>query len=144
VTIVGGAPPPEVRAYAERPNVTVTGYVKDVRDYMAAADALIVPLRSGGGTRLKILEGLSFGVPTISTSVGAEGLDLEPGRHIVLADTAPDFARAALAVLTNAALRRRLSEQGRDVVAERYDWPVVGEHLREILAASVAAKRAAR
>jgi glycosyltransferase involved in cell wall biosynthesis len=142
VSIVGGAPPAEIRAYAERPNVTVTGYVKDVRDYMARADALIVPLRSGGGTRLKILEGLSFGVPTISTTVGAEGLDLEPGRHIMIGDTAADFARAALAVLTDGSLRRHLSEQGRQFVAERYDWPVVGSRLRDILATSAAAKRA--
>ena len=73
--IVGGSPPPEVEALGRRPNVVVTGYVPDIAVQMAAAAVFVVPLRAGGGTRLKILESLAYGVPTVSTSIGAEGLD---------------------------------------------------------------------
>ena len=75
--------------------MTVTGFVPDVRDHMAVATALIVPLRSGGA-RLKILEGLSFGVPTVSTSIGAEGLDLVDGEHLLLRDDPEAFAAATV------------------------------------------------
>ena len=78
VDIVGGVPPAEIRAFDALPGVRVTGQVQGRPGLHGDRAALIVPLRSGGGTRLKILEGLSFGVPTVSTSIGAEGLDLVP------------------------------------------------------------------
>jgi glycosyltransferase involved in cell wall biosynthesis len=135
--IVGGDPPPDVRALADVPGVTVTGYVPDVRDYMARATALVVPLRSGGGTRLKILEGLSFGVPTISTTIGAEGLDLVNGEHILLADDAASFAAATVAVLSDAELRSRLSSAGRQLVEHRYDWRSQAERLHSLVASAL-------
>ena len=135
--IVGGVPPPDIRAFDALRGVRVTGQVKDVRDYMATARALIVPLRSGGGTRLKILEGLSFGVPTVSTSIGAEGLDLVPGEHLLIADEPRSFADAVLAILDDAALRARLRASGRQFVEEHYDWRVVQDHLRAVLEAAV-------
>jgi glycosyltransferase involved in cell wall biosynthesis len=135
-SIVGGNPPPVIRQYGARPNVEVTGYVKDVRPYMARARALVVPLRSGGGTRLKILEGLSFGVPTVSTTIGAEGLDLVHGEHILLGDTPEAFAAGVVAALGDAGLRQRLRAAGRAVVEQRYSWQAVGrvleQHLRGI------------
>lgn len=137
VDIVGGVPPADIRAYDALRGVRVTGQVKDVRDYMATARALIVPLRSGGGTRLKILEGLSFGVPTVSTSIGAEGLDLVPGEHLLIADGPRSFADAVLAILDDAALRARLRASGRQFVEEHYDWRVVQDHLRAVLEAAV-------
>ncbi len=128
-SIVGGKPPAEIRAYGERPNVEVTGFVDDVRPYMARAKALVVPLRSGGGTRLKILEGLSFGVPTVSTSIGAEGIDLTDGKEILIGDTPEIFAERVVQLLTDEALCRRVAAAGRRLVEERYSWQAVGRQL---------------
>jgi polysaccharide biosynthesis protein PslH len=144
LSIVGGSPPPEIKAYGQRPNVEVTGYVKDVRDYMARAKALVVPLRSGGGTRLKILEGLSYGVPTISTSVGAEGLGLVDGEQILLGDTPQRFAEQVARALGDTALQQRLRAAGRQVAEERYSWQAVGRQLQRHLEPALAARQAAQ
>jgi glycosyltransferase involved in cell wall biosynthesis len=128
-TIVGGDPPPVIKAYGERPNVTVTGFVDDVRPYMARARVMVVPLRSGGGTRLKILEGLSYGVPTVSTSIGAEGIFVTHGGDILLADTSKDFAASVIRLLGDPALRRQLALRGRELVEEQYSWQAVGRTL---------------
>lgn len=134
-TIVGGRPPAIIRAYGERPNVTVTGFVDDVRPYMARARAMVVPLRSGGGTRLKILEGLSFGVPTVSTSIGAEGIMVTSGSDILLADQPQAFAAGVVRLLGDEALRRTLASKGRKLVEEHYSWQAVGQSLRTYLRA---------
>lgn len=136
--IVGGSPPPEIRAFGERPNVEVTGYVKDVRVYMDRAKALIVPLRSGGGTRLKILEGLSYGVPTISTSIGAEGLNLIHGRQILLGDTPQAFAEQVVRALSDYQLQQHLRVAGREVAEEQYSWRAVGRQLQEYIRIALA------
>jgi glycosyltransferase involved in cell wall biosynthesis len=138
VDIVGGNPPAEIRAYDALPGVRVTGQVKDVRDYMATARVLIVPLRSGGGTRLKILEGLSFGVPTVSTSIGAEGLDLVPGEHLLIADEPRSFADSVLRLLDDETLRVRLRSAGRQYVEEHYDWRMVQDRLRTVIESTLA------
>ncbi len=139
--LVGGDPPPEIRAFGSRPNVEVTGYVKDVRTYMARAKALVVPLRSGGGTRLKILEGLSYGVPTVSTSIGAEGLNLVDGEQILIGDTPQAFADQVYRALTEPALQERLRLAGRQVVEERYSWQAVGRRLQSYLDVAFAGRR---
>jgi glycosyltransferase involved in cell wall biosynthesis len=141
--IVGGDPPPDIKAFGEIEGVTVTGFVPDVRDHMAKATALVVPLRSGGGTRLKILEGLSFGVPTVSTTIGAEGLDLLDGEHLLLADDPEAFAAAALTLLRDEVVRERLSRAGRAVVEQRYDWRAQAPRLESILTSAVAAAQPA-
>lgn len=133
-SIVGGKPPLEIKAFGERPNVEVTGFVDDVRPYMARAKALVVPLRSGGGTRLKILEGLSFGVPTVSTSVGAEGINLTDGVDILIGDTPEQFAAQVVQLLKNEALGHRLANAGRRLVEEQYSWQAVGRSLEHMLA----------
>lgn len=102
--------------------VHLAGWVEDVRPWIAASWATVVPIRRGGGTRLKILESLALGTPVVSTRKGAEGLAVEDGHHLLLADTPQDFAEAVLALLRDHALWTRLSEQGRTLVAERYDW----------------------
>lgn len=129
-SIVGGKPPAEIRAFGQRPNVEVTGFVDDVRPYMARAKALVVPLRSGGGTRLKILEGLSFGVPTVSTSVGAEGIDLTDGKDILIGDTPQAFASHVVRLLQDEKLCRHLADAGRQLVEEHYSWQAVGSRLK--------------
>ena len=99
-----------------------TGWVEDVRPWIASSWATVVPIRQGGGTRLKILESLALGTPVVSTRKGAEGLEVQDGRHLLLADTPAAFAEAVLALLRDRALWASLSEQGRYLVAERYDW----------------------
>ncbi len=120
--IVGRTPDPRVRALGGRDGVAVTGEVADVRPYLAEASAVVVPLRSGGGTRLKILEALAMGRPVVSTMLGAEGLEATDGRHLLLADTPEQLTRAVLSVLRSPELARRLGAAGRRLAVERYDW----------------------
>ncbi|MGQ9635845.1 MAG: glycosyltransferase [Bryobacteraceae bacterium] len=129
--IVGRNPAPEVRTLAS-PRVMVTGEVEDIRPYYRGAAAAVVPLRVGGGSRLKILEAMAAGVPVVSTRLGAEGLELEPERHLLIVDSAEHFAQTVSRLLSAPELGRRLAEQARRVVCERYDWGRLGEQLSEI------------
>ncbi len=113
--------------------VELTGYVADIRSAVAEAYCEVVPLREGGGTRLKILEALSLGTPVVSTSKGAEGLELIDGRDLLIADNPEAFAKATLQLLENPALRTMLAEQGRRIVQQRYDWRVIGEQLNNLI-----------
>jgi sugar transferase (PEP-CTERM/EpsH1 system associated) len=135
-TIVGRDPKPEVRALAGD-RVSVTGTVPDVRPYYAGALAAVVPLRFGSGTRLKILEAMAAGIPVISTKLGAEGLTLEDGTHLLLADSASEMLAAVGRLATSPELWLRLSRAGREVVSRLYDWPAVTESLYRIHCATV-------
>ncbi len=123
--LVGQEPAPSVQALAAMPGVTVTGAVPDVRPYLADAAVVVAPMRVAGGARLKVLEALAMGKAVVSTSGGAEGLDLEPGHHLVIADGAEAFAAAAVALLRDPARRAALGAAGRAAVVARYDWRVV-------------------
>jgi glycosyltransferase involved in cell wall biosynthesis len=130
--IVGRRPAPEVMALAKLPGVEVTGTVEDVRPYYREALATVVPLRVGSGTRLKILEAMAAGVPVVSTRLGAEGLEVTPGRDILLAET-PAETLAAIEALADSTDRwRAISEAARELVRTRYDWPILGEKLFRI------------
>lgn len=131
-TIVGRNPSQEVRSLAEIPNIEVTGTVEDVRPYYREALAAIVPLRVGGGSRLKILEALAAGVPIISTRLGAEGLDVRDGENILLAENAEEFSRAITDLSENDSLRLRLKETGRSLVVSEYDWSAIGTELMNV------------
>ena len=96
------------------------GFVKDLEGLYAATDAVVVPIRAGGGTRIKILEALAHGLPVVSTAVGMEGLDLEPNRELLLAETAVEFASACELLRTNMELARSLGDSGRNVVSRSY------------------------
>lgn len=126
--IVGARPAMRVQALAKLPGVIVTGTVDDVRPFYREALAVVVPLRVGGGTRLKILEAMAVGVPVISTSLGAEGLDAASGVHFLEAENAAQF-QAAIGRLTDSAEWRRLAAAGLELVRSRYDWPIIGESL---------------
>ncbi len=104
------------------PEIVVTGTVDDVRPYIARAIVYVVPLRAGGGSRLKILEALSMGMPVVSTTVGAEGLSVSNGTHIVLADEPANFAKEVQTLLADPSKRARLGMEGRQLVEARYDW----------------------
>lgn len=113
--------------------VNFTGYLDDIRPHVAHSQVCIVPLRVGGGTRLKILEAMALGTPVVSTSKGAEGLDVTAGQDILIADEPHAFVNAVLRLLDDADLRARLSENGRRLVSERYNWRKIGARLNAFL-----------
>jgi glycosyltransferase involved in cell wall biosynthesis len=123
--IAGTRPNRVIRALAG-PSVEVTGTVPDVRPLMGTADAFVAPLRFGSGVRVKILNALAMGLPIVSTSIGAEGLDVTHGENILLADSAEDFAEAVANVLTEPELARRLGTAARDLAVRRYNWETAG------------------
>lgn len=125
LTVVGRNPSPRVQRLAAIPGVRVTGTVDDVRPYVAEAAVCVVPLRVGGGTRLKIFEALAMGKAVVSTTVGAEGLPLIPGTHFLQVDDPAEFAGAVVALLRDPTRRRALGSAGRHLVEERYSWSQV-------------------
>lgn len=130
-SIVGGNPSARVQKLAEREGVVVTGRVPEIKPYFAEATVFVVPLRIGSGTRLKILEALAMGKAIVSTSVGAEGLDLKDGEEIFIADEPKVFAEAVTRLLKDPSLRRRIGENGRARVEQDYDWRSISEKLHQ-------------
>jgi glycosyltransferase involved in cell wall biosynthesis len=129
--IVGRNPHPRVKKLASA-SVEVTGTVPSVADYLRDATVVIVPLRIGGGTRLKIFEAMAMKKALISTSIGAEGLDVTSGKDCLLADDAQTFAAAILAVLRDPALRRTY-EDNAAALAARYDWSQISKRFADAL-----------
>jgi len=129
ILIVGKNPLPAVQALAARPGVTVTGEVPDVRPFYQRAWAQMVPLRIGGGTRLKIVESLALGTPVVSTTIGAQGLDLRHDEHLLLADSPADFATQLGRMLQDANLRTKLRWDGLEQVLTHYTWQQLGHQL---------------
>ncbi len=126
--IVGRSPAREVQMLASD-KIEVTGTVDDVRPFYAGACVVVAPLRVGSGTRLKILEAMSMGVPVIATSLGAEGIDVVDEENILLADSAESMVNAIARAVQDADLRGRLISAARRLVRERYDWAIIGESL---------------
>lgn len=123
--VVGKNPPAEVRGLSADPRVQVTGYVPDPRPYLEAVDVFIVPLFSGSGMRVKILDGWLWGLPIVSTPIGAEGIEVRDGENILVAADASAFADAVVRLLTDPDLNRRLRAEGRRWVEARYAWRTV-------------------
>jgi sugar transferase (PEP-CTERM/EpsH1 system associated) len=136
LSIVGRAPTPAVRQLADIRGVEVTGRVDDVRPHIARGAVYVVPLRVGGGTRLKIFEAMSMGRACVSTTVGAEGLPVTPGRHLLLADDPDRFARAIVRLLRDRSHRAAIERAARRLVVERYDWSAAAAGLDEALVAA--------
>jgi glycosyltransferase involved in cell wall biosynthesis len=128
-TIVGRRPSAEIHALAKFPGVEVTGTVEDVRPYYREAFAAVVPLRIGGGSRLKILEAMAAGVPVISTRLGAEGLEVQHKQNILLAEWGEDFIRAVFEIIENKTLQQDIAQNARSFVIQRYDWSAIGKTL---------------
>jgi glycosyltransferase involved in cell wall biosynthesis len=119
--IIGGRPPPSLLALAG-PRVELTGFVSDLRPHLAAAAAVVVPLRFGGGTRLKIIEGMAMGKAIVSTTLGAEGIEAVPGRDLLVEDHPRAFADAVSRLLAEPSLAVSIGQSARQLAVERYSW----------------------
>jgi glycosyltransferase involved in cell wall biosynthesis len=122
-TIIGRNPTSVVRELADRdPAVRVTGTVDDVRPFLKQAELMVVPLRAGGGTRIKIFEAMATGIPVVSTKVGAEGLPVKHDKEILLADTPDEFVVAVKRLFQSAELRQQIGQAGMELVRARFGW----------------------
>jgi len=137
LAIVGRMPPAKIRQLAERdPKIHVTGTVPDVRPFLWGSSISIVPLRIGGGTRLKIYESMAAKIPVVSTLIGAEGLAVQDNENICIADTPEDFANRCLELLDDAGGRRRLSEAAWEMVSSCFSWEKVSRRFERVMEAA--------
>ncbi|CAL78552.1 putative glycosyltransferase (group 1) [Bradyrhizobium sp. ORS 278] len=126
--IIGGRPPPSLQALAG-PRIELTGFVPDLRPHLAAAAAVVVPLRLGGGTRLKIVEAMAMGKAIVSTSLGAEGIEAVPDRDILIANDPADFTDAVSRLLGAPDLAARIGSAARQVAVDKYAWSAAAQAL---------------
>ena len=133
LNIVGSRPPEEITRL-QRPDsgIAVTGYVPDLDPVLRKCGVMVVPVRSGSGMRVKILEAFARGIPVVSTSVGVEGIDARPGEHLLVADTPEEFAEAVTLLLTEPARAALLAQRAREAVESRYDWRTALRGLDEV------------
>jgi polysaccharide biosynthesis protein PslH len=142
--IVGRKPSADLESLAARQeNVELTGWVEDVRPFLARGAVCIVPLRIGSGTRLKIFEAMAMGKAVVSTSIGAEGLPVQPGENILMADDPHTFAQSVVSLLRDATRRREIGLAARKLVADNYSWERIADDFAAVLA-DVAARHAAK
>jgi len=121
-----------LRLAAANRNVEATGYVDDVRDAIAGAAVYIAPIKSGGGTKLKVLNALSMARPVVTTTVGAEGIEVVDNEHLLIADDPRLFAEKTIELLRDPTRAARLGENGRKLMLEKYDWDIIGEKMNGI------------
>jgi sugar transferase (PEP-CTERM/EpsH1 system associated) len=132
--VVGRSPSRKLQALAQQEkSMRLTGWVEDIRPFVASGSICIVPLRIGGGTRLKIFEAMAMSKAVVSTSIGAEGLPVQNGENIVLADTPADFARSVVSLLRDPIRRHQLGASARTLVQEKYSWAKVAESFARTL-----------
>lgn len=129
------------RALPTSTNITLTGYLPDIKEAVARAWISLAPIHSGGGTRLKILEAMALGTPVIATSKGAEGLEVIPGKHLLIADQPADFAAACLQLLQSPELRNRLAEQANQALRECYSWQAIMPRFLQLVAETASRSR---
>lgn len=130
--VVGKDPHPRLAPLVADPHVALTGYVPDVRPYTSGADVYIVPLRIGGGTRLKVLEAMAMGKALVSTTLGCEGINLTHGREALLADSPSDFADAVVSLLRDETRCRELGQRAREYATSLYDWRRIAPLLEKV------------
>jgi len=134
LTIIGKNPPQDFIELAERnPGIIkVTGYVDDLRPYLEESALMVVPVRAGGGMRVRILEAFAYAMPVVTTTVGLEGIHGMPDHDVIVADTPADFANRTAELLENASLQEKLSTNGRELATSKYDWQAVLAAMRPI------------
>jgi len=140
--IVGARPPPAVAALAG-PGIELTGFVEDLRPVLAGAAAVVVPLRLGSGTRLKILEAMAMGKAIVSTRLGAEGIEAVPGRHLLVEDAPEAFAGEVVRLLDEPALGERLGAEARELAVSKYAWGAAARALEGLYTDVIARRKAA-
>jgi len=140
-TIVGRDPTPAVRELSSIAGVEVTGSIQDVRPYYREAIAAVVPLRVGGGSRLKILEAMAAGVPVVSTMLGAEGLKVANGENILLADDDRELAEKITTIVDDETLRSNIVAAARALIVERYEWSTLGASLANVYSNLLSARQ---
>lgn len=138
--VVGKNPPPEIRQLADGEAIHVTGFVEDVRAYMGETAVFVIPLRVGGGMRIKLLQALAMGRAVVSTAVGAEGIAVTHGQDILLADDAAAFARCVVQLLRDGELRERLGRNGRELIEKSYSWEAATDTLETAYRAVIQTK----
>jgi polysaccharide biosynthesis protein PslH len=127
LTIIGKGPPKDFWKLAadETSGIVTTGFVPELDPYFAGSAVTVVPVRAGGGMRVRILEAFSRAAPVVTTTVGLEGIGACPGEDVLVADSPEDFARSLIDLLQDRELQQKLSTNGRQLVEEKYDWQVV-------------------
>jgi glycosyltransferase involved in cell wall biosynthesis len=134
MNIVGAYPPKLLETMAEHePSLRIHGFVDDVRVYFARSAVYVVPIRVGGGTRLKILDAFASGKAVVSTAVGCEGIDVTLSKDILVADDPEAFASTVVELLRDPAKRLQLEQNARRLAEEKYSWVVVGKGLLKLL-----------
>lgn len=142
--VVGRRPPPSLVEQAKAlPGVRCTGFVDDVRPYVRGAHAFVIPLRVGGGTRIKAFEAMAMGCPVVSTAIGIEGLDIQPDDHFLLRDGAQEMADAILRLFSDGSLRQRLARQARQCVEARFGHRVAAQVFEDICLRGLQPQRSA-
>jgi glycosyltransferase involved in cell wall biosynthesis len=136
LTIIGKHPPADfLAAQARDPeSIRVTGYVPELPPYLEDSALMVVPVRAGGGMRVRILEAFAYGMPVVTTSIGLEGIEARCGADVLVADSAAEFANAVTVLLQNRALQERLASNGRRLAETRYDWRVALSALGQVYA----------
>ena len=134
LTIIGKNPPQDFLDLAERNpgKIRVTGYVSDLVPYLEESALMVVPVRAGGGMRVRILEAFAYGMPVVTTTVGLEGIQATSDSHVLVADTPADFANSTSELLENASLQAKLALNGRELASRKYDWQAVLSAMKQI------------
>jgi glycosyltransferase involved in cell wall biosynthesis len=136
LTLIGRKPLKEIIESSWGKDLEVPGFVEDVRPYLHCANVMVVPIRVGGGTRLKILDAFACGKAVVSTSIGCEGLEVTPDKNILVGDSPAEFAGQVIKVLRDEKLMTSLGIEARKLVEEKYRWESIGEYLNSVLPVS--------
>jgi len=137
--IVGSRPAPKVRELADREGIVVTGFVEDIRPYYEKATVCVIPLRLARGIQNKILEAMSMARPVVTTGKALEGIKAVPGRHVVVADSAPEFAKGVIELMGDPTRRVEMGQAARDFVIQNHDWAKNMRTLQEVLSGRIPA-----
>ena len=130
--IVGFSPTKKIQSYTVNPSIEVLGGIEDIRDAFATAHVLLAPIRSGKGTRYKVLEAMITGTPVVATTLAVEGLELKNGREVLIADTPADLAAATIKLLKDTSLQSKLALAGKQIVRHGYSWDIIAKELDSV------------
>jgi sugar transferase (PEP-CTERM/EpsH1 system associated) len=140
MTLVGKCNSERILSLAKRNSVHMTGYVEDVRPFINSASVFVAPILSGGGTKLKVLNAMAMAKPVVTTSVGAEGIEAQNGVHLIIADDPAEFAEKTVYLLKNPGIARKIGENARSLILEKYDWKVIGPKMIKIYEETISDK----